>query len=164
MCLFLYFLLFPAWSFPSNEWHTCGFIYNFWFTCKKDNVKVEKKSTLYLVQTTASGHLTSGLSWCEYTPPHANKVQFPKYHKTRRNQVWIEKCHMVMENRRTGVKKRLFCCSLYSPLKRPFRKKLNSSYIWQYILWDAHYINRSRSVFVQSVTAHIFNQEHSLRV
>ncbi len=38
--------------------HTCGFVYNFWFTCKKGSVKVnhtkQKKSTLYLVRTKAS--------------------------------------------------------------------------------------------------------------
>ncbi len=38
--------------------HTCGFVYSFWFTCKKGGVKAnrtkQKKSTLYLVQTKAS--------------------------------------------------------------------------------------------------------------
>ncbi len=46
-----------------NQWmddlkHTCGFVYSFWFTCKKSSVKVnrtkQKKSTLYLVRTKAS--------------------------------------------------------------------------------------------------------------
>ncbi len=40
--------------------HTCGFVYSFWFTYKKDSVQAnhtkpkKKKSTLYLVQTKAS--------------------------------------------------------------------------------------------------------------
>ncbi len=46
-----------------NQWmddlkHTCGFVYSFWFTCKKGSVKEnrtkQKKSTLYLVRTKAS--------------------------------------------------------------------------------------------------------------
>ncbi len=46
-----------------NQWmndikHMCGFVYSFWFTCKKGSVKANrtklKKSTLYLVQTKAS--------------------------------------------------------------------------------------------------------------
>ncbi len=39
--------------------HMCGFVYSFWFTCKKGNVKAnrtksKKKSTLYLVRIKAS--------------------------------------------------------------------------------------------------------------
>ncbi len=37
--------------------HTCGFVYSFWFTCKKGSVKANRtkqtKSTLYLVRTKA---------------------------------------------------------------------------------------------------------------
>ncbi len=43
--LFFPFLFSPAWEFMSNELMTlehCGFVYNFWFTCKKGSVKVNR--------------------------------------------------------------------------------------------------------------------------
>ncbi len=115
--------------------------------CKKGSVKAKKKTktTLYLVRTKASELVDiPGVN----TPLLTQKKTFCTIVSTYewKNVKWWWK------NRWTGVKKRLFYCSLYSPLKSPFRKKLDSSYSRQYILWDAHYVNRSCSVFVQSVT------------
>ncbi len=59
-----------------NQWtddlkHTCGFVYNFWFTCKKCSVKRttpnKTKQKINIVFGPDQSKWTSGLSWCEYT-------------------------------------------------------------------------------------------------
>ncbi len=57
-----------------NQWmddlkHTCGFVYSFWFTCKKGSVKANrtKQKKINIVFGPDQSKWTSGLSWCEYT-------------------------------------------------------------------------------------------------
>ncbi len=57
-----------------NQWmndikHTCGFVYSFWFTCKKGSVKANrtKQKKINIVFGPDLSKWTSGLSWCEYT-------------------------------------------------------------------------------------------------
>ncbi len=47
----------------------CGFVYNFWFTCKKGSVKANciKPKKINIVFGPDQSKWTSGLSWCEYT-------------------------------------------------------------------------------------------------
>ncbi len=48
---------------------TCGFVYSFWFTCKKGSVKANrtKKKKFTIAFGPVQSKWTSGLPWCEYT-------------------------------------------------------------------------------------------------
>ncbi len=57
-----------------NQWmndikHTCGFVYSFWFTCKKGGVKANRtrQKKINIVFDPDQSKWTSRLSWHEYT-------------------------------------------------------------------------------------------------
>ncbi len=91
---FLFSLLENLCSMKGWPWHTCGFVYNFWFTCKKGSVKANrtKKLNTNNIHSIWSGpkQVNYQISWCEYTHnlikciyAHGQKHQIIPINKTQ---------------------------------------------------------------------------------